>query len=519
MTTPTTPMKNDEKALLSLKKKMLNLSQFIVKLTNFYQGVSPSLDGELKTLRANLSSPATFGAAEANILMLVSLMMDDSVVVRNQNRQSAELLKNSIRNLQGQQNLPEATQKAINELPTVLRMPPSSFLDSLANFEQILTLYQEIIEQYFHSASHTKPAVAPKNVKTDGDAGDEYQDLIDELSTLLGGLSSSNSSNSKDAELSKIRVKLRGTVAPETLLSCCQKVITVLSKEISVERSHNEKFVVVLQNSLSDVNEKVAHSIEGVEQQFSKKEQNSDFLIDQITDIENVVDSSTYLQQLKSQASDYLSKISANLDDRKQSDKEEQLQLIALLNDMQSQLSSLESDAAEYKKRLAEQKHRSNRDPLTKLANRTAYEQRVEIEYLRWRRSKLPLSLAVLDIDNFKRINDTYGHAAGDKTLQVIAQAMGEIVRSTDFLSRWGGEEFVILFPDTDTAGLSVVLEKIRRKIQAIPFKFKDEKVTITISIGATYFNDKDSPGTVFERADENLYKAKNTGRNRCILE
>jgi diguanylate cyclase (GGDEF)-like protein len=516
MTTPTTPMKNDEKALLSLKKKMLNLSQFIVKLTNFYQGISPSLDGELKTLRANLSNPETFGAAEANIRMLVSLMMDDSVVVRNQNHQSADLLKNSIRNLQGQQNLPEATQKAIDELPTVLRMPPSSFLDSLANFEQILTLYQEIIEQYFHPASHTKPAVAPKNVKTDGDAGDEYQYLIDELSTLLGGL---KSSNSKDAELSKIRVKLRGTVAPETLLYCCQKVITVLSKDISVERSHNEKFVVVLQNSLSDVNEKVAHSIEGVEQQFSKKEQNSDFLIDQITDIENVVDSSTYLQQLKNQANDYLSKISANLDDRKQSDKEEQLQLIALLNDMQSQLSSLENDAAEYKKRLAEQKHRSNRDPLTKLANRTAYEQRVEIEYLRWRRSKLPLSLAVLDIDHFKRINDTYGHAAGDKTLQVIAQAMDKIVRSTDFLSRWGGEEFVILFPDTDTAGLSVVLEKIRRKIQAIPFKFKDEKVTITISIGATYFNNNDSPGTVFERADENLYKAKNTGRNRCVLE
>ena len=510
MTSPTAPMKNDQKALLSLKRHTLNLSQFVIKLTIFYQGVSPALDGELKALRTNLSNSATFSAAEASIGMLADLMMDDSDAVKNQNRQSAILLRNSIEHLQGQQNLPESLQHTVDDLSKVLRMPPASFLDSLPNFEQILTLHQDLLGEVLHSASHT-----PQEVNSDSDAGDEYQDLIDELSSLLGGLILSNS---KDTELAKMRVQLRDKVDQQTLLHCCRKVISAISNNISMELRNNEKFVVVLQDSLSEVNGKVAHSIEDIEQQFSGKEQRNEVFHGHVASIENAVENSTDLQQLKAQASDYLSKISTSLDDRKQSDKEEQMQLMTLLNDMQSQLSSLENQTAEYKKRLVEQKHRSDRDPLTKLANRAAYNQRVELEYLRWRRSKLPLSIAVLDIDHFKHINDTYGHAAGDKTLQVIAQTMNKAVRNTDFVARWGGEEFVILFPDTNREGLSTVLEKIRREIEAIPFKFKDVKVTITISIGATDFNGDDSTETVFERADKNLYKAKNTGRNCCNL-
>ena len=170
------------------------------------------------------------------------------------------------------------------------------------------------------------------------------------------------------------------------------------------------------------------------------------------------------------------------------------------------------------KHRLIEQKFHNHHDALTKVPNRAAYNERMEIEYRRWKRHGSSLCLAVLDVDHFKNINDNYGHAAGDKTLQVIAQNINRCLRATDFLSRWGGEEFVILFPQIPEKDLTKPLETIRRQIERIPFKFKDVKVTITVSIGASYFKMDDKIETVFDRADKALYEAKSTGRNRCII-
>ena len=206
------------------------------------------------------------------------------------------------------------------------------------------------------------------------------------------------------------------------------------------------------------------------------------------------------------------------MDARDNADHQEQLNLINLLNDMQSQLNKLEQQAATYKSHLSEQNAQSRTDTLTQVANRLAYSERVEIEFARWQRYNHPLSIALIDIDLFKSINDNYGHTAGDKTLQVIAQHIQSNLRDTDFLARWGGEEFVLLLPQTSSSDLSQPLENIREKIARIPFKFKNKHVSISVSIGATQFSSKDTIESAFERADQALYQAKNEGRNRCII-
>ncbi|MCK4707238.1 MAG: GGDEF domain-containing protein, partial [Gammaproteobacteria bacterium] len=142
-----------------------------------------------------------------------------------------------------------------------------------------------------------------------------------------------------------------------------------------------------------------------------------------------------------------------------------------------------------------------------------------EQEYVHWKRYQVPLSLIVIDIDYFKKINDNYGHMAGDKVLQTLAKLIQNNVRETDLLTRYGGEEFAIIMPDTDQEAAIGVAEKLRIETENCAFHYRDTRVNITISCGITEFKDKnkDNPETVFERADAALYKAKDAGRNCCI--
>ncbi len=124
----------------------------------------------------------------------------------------------------------------------------------------------------------------------------------------------------------------------------------------------------------------------------------------------------------------------------------------------------------------------------------------------------------VIDVDHFKSINDRFGHTAGDITLQVIAKALQKSVRQSDFIARYGGEEFVLLMPGLSLLNAAQPLEKLRKVIKNIPFKFREKEIEITISLGATQFKKGDTPLKAFDRADDALYEAKKTGRDRLCM-
>jgi diguanylate cyclase len=139
-------------------------------------------------------------------------------------------------------------------------------------------------------------------------------------------------------------------------------------------------------------------------------------------------------------------------------------------------------------------------------------------EISQWQQHGNTLMLAMLDLDHFKRINDNYGHLAGDKVLKIIATVLRKRLRGTDFIARFGGEEFVLLLPSTVPAAGMKLLEHLRASIEACPFHFKGERVTITISMGLTAFKPDEHSDLVLKRADQALYRAKNAGRNRVEL-
>ncbi|MDQ8021402.1 MAG: GGDEF domain-containing protein [Moraxellaceae bacterium] len=154
-------------------------------------------------------------------------------------------------------------------------------------------------------------------------------------------------------------------------------------------------------------------------------------------------------------------------------------------------------------------------DPLTGALNRKGLEETIAREIARMRRRKSPLCMALLDIDNFKQLNDTFGHATGDEALRHIAGVVRENLRPQDSCGRYGGEEFVILLPDTVVDGAVGVLTRLQRELTKRFFLADNRKLLITFSAGVTQMGMEEEPAGALDRADQAMYRAKRAGKNR----
>ncbi len=161
----------------------------------------------------------------------------------------------------------------------------------------------------------------------------------------------------------------------------------------------------------------------------------------------------------------------------------------------------------------------SKTDSLTGLWNRGYLEEMLEIEFKRARRYKHDVSIAIVDLDHFKQINDTYGHMAGDEVLRQVSEDIRSCIRETDFVGRYGGEEIVVILPETDIETAKTIAEKIRNTIESHPVRFEDVTIEVTSSIGLSNLRpEHEDYHEVFAEADEALYRAKEEGRNRVVV-
>ncbi len=157
-------------------------------------------------------------------------------------------------------------------------------------------------------------------------------------------------------------------------------------------------------------------------------------------------------------------------------------------------------------------------DGLTRMHTRRYFNERFEQEFSRARARKAPLSLLMIDIDHFKKINDQYGHLTGDMVLREVARAISLQIREIDIAGRFGGEEFCVILPDTDKAGALVVGERIRAAIQQQKVKAYDAALLIAVSVGVASFpDDALQVDELLDKSDWALYRAKKSGRNRVI--
>ena len=154
-------------------------------------------------------------------------------------------------------------------------------------------------------------------------------------------------------------------------------------------------------------------------------------------------------------------------------------------------------------------------DGLTQIHNKRYLFEALEREIIRARRHDRPLSLVIFDIDFFKRINDHYGHLAGDYVLRELAEVVQARIRRDEVFARYGGEEFVIVLPETTLEGAASLAESIRARVADYRFVFQGERIPVTVSIGCAVLGAEDGARELIQLADEKLYEAKRGGRNR----
>ncbi|MDF3931542.1 GGDEF domain-containing protein [Pseudomonas citronellolis] len=243
-----------------------------------------------------------------------------------------------------------------------------------------------------------------------------------------------------------------------------------------------------------------------------------DELRDHVSDLQSSVQQATDLESLKRSVDGRLEGLLGSIERHRQEREAREHEAGERLQELVARVASMEEEARSAQASIEDQRQKALTDPLTGLPNRAALSERLELEAARVQRFGGDLVLAVLDVDHFKRINDDFGHLAGDKVLKIIAGELAKRMRKTDFIARFGGEEFVVLLPSTGMDGGRQMIESLRAAVEKIPFHFKGEPLTITCSAGLAQLREGERNEAAFERADQALYRAKRGGRNRLEL-
>jgi diguanylate cyclase len=181
---------------------------------------------------------------------------------------------------------------------------------------------------------------------------------------------------------------------------------------------------------------------------------------------------------------------------------------------LQTRLSAAEQRLEEQAEQIEAHVVEARTDPLTRLPNRRAFEDELVRRIAEWQRRHTPFCLLMIDLDHFKRINDQWGHLAGDHVLRRVGELLLRTRRETDLVARIGGEEFTIVLPATLAADARTAAERLRRAVAAEHFAFEGEPLAVTVSVGATVVQGGDDPVALVQRADEALYAAKRAGRD-----
>lgn len=286
---------------------------------------------------------------------------------------------------------------------------------------------------------------------------------------------------------------------------------------VEKERSELQDFLQQLTNQLELIDDHIQEDLNHNREAYKSNQEFGKEVDGQMRNMETDVRDATALEDLKDVVSSRLMDIQKHMDsfkEREEKRNEEMENRVEILNE---RLSTVESESDQLKDKIAEEQQNAIRDALTGVPNRLGWNQRIEQEYSRWKRYNTPLSIIVWDIDDFKKVNDTYGHNAGDKVLTTVAHVLRDKIRDTDFLARFGGEEFITLLPETTIDAAIIAAEKLRKAIEGCEFHHGDSPVLITASAGLTEFKKGDTEDSVFERADKYLYIAKHAGKNRCV--
>lgn len=298
-------------------------------------------------------------------------------------------------------------------------------------------------------------------------------------------------------------------------LNVLAEVAAELGGRLGFLRDASERFLVRLDERLQDIDlgQKKYVALHDASQEVNQ--QLGLAVNSEIREIRTLMQSSDDLNELRGLIGARLDILEQHL--RNFSEQEQQhIQTVQEVSDgLDETITALAKRGGELREHLAERQQRALQDVLTGISSRHACEQQLAAEIARCQRYTTPFCMLVLDIDNLATINDTYGHAAGDRVIRSIAQMLVARVRETDHVARYAGAKFILLMPETTLDAATQVTEQLRISIQDTPFQFHDACVRVTVSAGVTQYQFEETTDSLFSRADAALHEAKKCGRNR----
>jgi len=250
---------------------------------------------------------------------------------------------------------------------------------------------------------------------------------------------------------------------------------------------------------------------------FEDTQSHSDTVLSQVRALTDEVGSASELSVLQSLVNARLERVSEHISGFRAREAIRLQEFKGRTEQMRARIAELERETGELHSQLDREKQGARLDPLTGVANRKSFEEHLSSQLAKQSGGEPAVVMLLWDIDNFKVINDSYGHRAGDRVLQSVAGCFLAAMRGSDFVARIGGEEFVMLLTGTKIAPALLIANEVRSAVEALRFHFRGTPVRVTVSCGLAELQQNDAAGTVFDRADSALYRAKQAGKNLCV--
>ena len=502
-----------EKASMEAEQQ---LRQLVGYMAVALEGDNEKFDSELSSLKPFLQEPCF---DHISPLKKVSRRIEKQIRERESSRskqakQTVFTLLKWVRMLRTQvQN--SGSQNILDSLETRSKEIEDKFYELPSLLGDLIEL-QSHIEGGTENTALDDSAFSLDTTATADALGEEVRLLLDrigaELLELISGLYVPKEETPKARELVK-RIE-KGFELPH-LPEIVHLVVELVIKSTSNTSEDFENYLLELSTRLTEVQTFVVDTKqEQVELGESQRELDTQVRSD-VRKLHHAVKNTHDITDLKKAVSQQLSGLMRAMDNFKRKEEEREARLQGRYEDLIGKVEEMEQETHKVKAHMEEERLRARTDPLTGLPNRAAYDEHMEQEYERWSRYQTPFTVVVCDLDLFKRVNDTYGHLAGDKVLRLVAKVITKNIRVTDFVARYGGEEFVIMLPSTSVEEAVIAMEKLRASMESSPFNFHGKPVGITMSFGITGIRDGDSMEDVFSRADAALYHAKESGRNQ----
>ena len=495
------------------------LRKTISRMSLLAEGNGLELDSAIRAIRLEIAKgtdTATIQTFLHDVEPLI-LKVDEARLIR------AKHFRDTLHDLidildQQNQAVPPSEQKALESL---IR----AHWQDVSYWPKLLTEYFLLAETTLSQPASNEDQKSPfftrlfKRASTPQNKINSQEVLKQVNHTLIGLLNNLALPSTYDDQISALKSEFSQNKTFHDFPKLLDEIITLIMIAIGNTQEGLTTYLNELNKQLADINDSIIKSYRSQKNLSDSREGFDVMMHKQIQDTSAEVQKADNLDSLKSLINDRMVTIATTMTQyRKQMLNQEKVSThsISLLK---SKVDRMEKDTHSLRSSLQEKLAQAMTDVLTNLPNRAAYQDHIQALCKASQQQQKPLCLAICDIDFFKQVNDTWGHLAGDKVLRLVPRQIRHALTDSDLAFRYGGEEFVIIFPNTTLELAHQRAEKVRKEVEKTPFNVNGKPVSITISIGLAKLAENEDQESLFSRADKQLYSAKEAGRNSTMVD